>query len=101
VFASSFLLAMSFGAIEVGYPSFGRAAGADAWGPALLAICSFGSAVGGFVYGGLHLGGSHARQLAIGMACLASGSPCTCRWSTRWRSRSRRSAPARSSRRPW
>ena len=73
VFAASFLLAMSFGAIEVGYPSYGRAAGADAWGPALLAICSFGSAVGGFVYGGLQPGGSHARQLAIGMACLAVG----------------------------
>jgi predicted MFS family arabinose efflux permease len=67
------MLAMTFGAIEVGYPSFGRAAGADAWGPALLALCSLGSATGGLVFGGLHVRAPHARQLAVATACLAAG----------------------------
>lgn len=73
LFGASFMLAMSFGAIEVGYPSFGRAVGADAWGPVLLALCSLGSATGGLVFGGLQLRADHARQFAIAMACLAVG----------------------------
>lgn len=71
VFAATFALAMAFGAIEVGYPAFGRAAGADAWGPALIAICSVGSAAGGVVYGGLHVRVPLVRQLPIAMAAMA------------------------------
>ena len=37
LFAATFTLTMAFGGIEVGYPDFGRASGADAWGPALIA----------------------------------------------------------------
>lgn len=73
LFSASFMLAMTFGAIEVGYPSFGRATGIDAWGPVLLAVCSLGSAVGGLVFGGLHLASSHARQFALAMVFLAIG----------------------------
>ena len=71
LFAASFTLAMSFGAIEVGYPSFGRAAGEDAWGPVLIAVCSVGSAIGGLLYGGLHVRAPLVRQLPIAMAVMA------------------------------
>lgn len=71
LFAASFTLTMAFGALEVGYPGFGRAAGADAWGPALIAVSSIGSAAGGLLYGGLHLRRSRARQLPVIMAIFA------------------------------
>ncbi len=73
LYATTFALALSFGAIEVAYPAFGRAAGADAWGPALLAICSIGSAMGGIAYGGLHLHAPLARQLPWALALIAAG----------------------------
>lgn len=71
LFSASFTLTMAFGALEVGYPGFGRAAGADAWGPALIAVSSIGSATGGLLYGGLHLRRSRARQLPLIMAIFA------------------------------
>jgi len=73
LFATTFVFAVSFGTIEVAYPAFGRAAGADAWGPALLAICSIGSAVGGAVYGGLRLRVPLARQVPLSMVLFAAG----------------------------
>ena len=71
LFAASFTLTMAFGALEVGYPGFGRAAGTDAWGPALIAISSIGSATGGLLYGGLHVRRARARQLPMIMAIFA------------------------------
>lgn len=71
VFAATFALTMSFGALEVGYPAFGRAAGSDSWGPVLIAINSIGSAVGGLVYGGVRIGMPLPRLLPILMAALA------------------------------
>ena len=71
LFAATFFLTMAFGGLEVGYPGFGRASGADAWGPALIAINSVGSAAGGFVYGGLHLRRSLAGRLPLIMALMA------------------------------
>jgi predicted MFS family arabinose efflux permease len=73
LYATTFALAVSFGAIEVAYPAFGRAVGRDAWGPALLAICSIGSAIGGIAYGGLHLRAPLAHQVPIAMALIAAG----------------------------
>lgn len=73
LYATTFALALAFGVIEVAYPAFGRAAGADAWGPALLAICSIGSALGGVAYGGLHLAAPLARQVPVAMALIALG----------------------------
>lgn len=73
LYATTFVFAVSFGAIEVAYPAFGRAAGADAWGPALLAICSIGSAIGGAAYGGLHLRTPLARQMPVAMGLFAVG----------------------------
>jgi len=71
LFGATFTLTMAFGAIEVGYPDFGRASGADAWGPALIAVCSVGSAIGGLLYGGLHVRAPLVRQLPIAMAVMA------------------------------
>ena len=71
LFAATFTLATAFGGIEVGYPGFGRAAGEDAWGPALIALCSIGSAIGGLVYGGMHVRAPLARQLPVAMAAMA------------------------------
>jgi predicted MFS family arabinose efflux permease len=62
---------MAFGALEIGYPGLGRASGADAWGPALIAVSSLGSAIGGLAYGGLHLRTPLARQLPAVMAAMA------------------------------
>lgn len=71
LFAATFMLTTAFGAIEVGYPSFGRVIGVDAWGPALIAICSVGSAAGGLVYGALHLKTPLKRQLPVAMAAMS------------------------------
>jgi predicted MFS family arabinose efflux permease len=54
----------------VGYPAFGRAAGADSWGPVLIAVGSIGSALGGLVYGGARIAMPHARLLPILMAAM-------------------------------
>ena len=71
IYAATFALTMTFGALEVGYPAFGRVVGADTWGPMLIAVNSIGSAVGGLVYGGLTLRTPLARQLPALMAVLA------------------------------
>lgn len=71
VYAATFALSMTFGALEVGYPAFGRLVGADSWGPVLIAVNSIGSAIGGIVYGGLALRTPLARLLPVLMAALA------------------------------
>jgi MFS family permease len=63
VYLTTFFLSMGFGGIEVGYPGFATAMGSTPWGPALIAINSIGSAVGGVVYGGLRLSMPIDRQL--------------------------------------
>jgi MFS family permease len=63
VYATSAALTFAFGMLEVGYPGFALRTGAMALGGALLAICSIGSAVGGFAYGGMHFALSLERQL--------------------------------------
>jgi predicted MFS family arabinose efflux permease len=71
LFAATFALTMAFGALEVGYPGFGRAIGADPWGPVLIAISSIGSATGGLLYGALHLRMPLRRQLPVWTAAMA------------------------------
>jgi len=63
VYVTTFFLSMAFGGMEVGYPGFATAQGSTPWGPALVAISSIGSAIGGIVYGGLHLAMPIERQL--------------------------------------
>jgi predicted MFS family arabinose efflux permease len=63
VFAATFMLTISFGLIEVGYPGFATAAGMPAFAGVLLAVNSVGSAIGGLAYGGLHIKLPIERQL--------------------------------------
>jgi len=63
VYATSAALTFAFGMLEVGYPGFAARAGMLAFGGALLAVCSIGSALGGLAYGGLNLALPLERQL--------------------------------------
>jgi len=72
VYAATFALTLAFGALEVGYAAFGRAAGADSWGPALIAINSGGSAVAGLAFGGMAIRTPLTRLLPVLMAAMAA-----------------------------
>lgn len=63
VYATSSALTFAFGMLEVGYPGYAARAGMLAFGGALLAICSIGSAIGGLAYGGLNIALPLERQL--------------------------------------
>ncbi len=71
VFICNFGLTFSFGVLEVSYAAAATQAGWPAMGGALLAINSVGSAIGGAVYGALHLRMSLERQYGAAMALLA------------------------------
>ena len=71
LYASTFMLTLSFGALEVAYPGFASERATDAWGPTLIAVNSVGSALGGLAYGGLHLAMPVERQLPRFMSLLA------------------------------
>lgn len=71
LYAATFALTASFGALEVAYPGFATERATAAWGPTLIAINSVGSALGGLAYGGLHLTMPIERQLPRFMAILA------------------------------
>jgi MFS family permease len=64
VFIATFLTAMAFGVLEVGYPAYGTLRATPALAGILLAINSIGSAVGGALYGGLHFRAPLERQYA-------------------------------------
>jgi MFS family permease len=72
VYAATFLLTLSFGLVEVGYPAFATSAGMPAYGGVLLAINSIGSAVGGLAYGGSHFKLPIERQLPIVFLLVAA-----------------------------
>jgi MFS family permease len=71
VLGSTFGLTLAFGALEVGYPGFASERATQPWGPTLIAINSVGSALGGLVYGGMHLAMPVERQLPRLMALFA------------------------------
>ena len=64
VFAATFGLATSFGFLEVGYPGYATALAAPALGGLFLSVNSFGSALGGAIFGGLTLRAPIERQFA-------------------------------------
>jgi predicted MFS family arabinose efflux permease len=70
-YAASAALTFSFGMLEVGYPGFAARAGMPAFGGALLAICSIGSALGGVAYGGMQFALPLERQLPRLLLLLA------------------------------
>ena len=63
VFATTFLLAVSLGLLEVGYPGFAAQMHSPPLAGLLIATNSIGSALGGLVYGGLRIALAHERQL--------------------------------------
>jgi len=71
LYATTFALTTSFGAIEVGYPGFAGTIDVAVWGPALIAVCSVGSALGGIAYGGMHFTRPVERQIPLSVGLLA------------------------------
>jgi MFS family permease len=63
VFATTFLLTCSLGMLEIGYPGFAARVANPPLAGVLLAVCSLGSAIGGLIYGGLHIALPTERQL--------------------------------------
>jgi MFS family permease len=64
VFLASFGMTTCFGLLEVGYPAYATALAMPALGGVLLSINSLGSALGGALFGGLHLRAPVERQFA-------------------------------------
>ncbi len=65
-------LTTAFGLLEVGYPALATAMAIPALAGVLLAINSVGSAIGGAVYGALHLKWSVERQFAVMLALMVA-----------------------------
>jgi len=70
VYATTFLLTVAFGLLEVAYPGFAAQAQRPPLAGILLAVNSMGSAIGGLVYGALHVKAPRERQLRISIALL-------------------------------
>ena len=71
LFLVVFGLTTACGLLEVGYPAYATAIGLPAFAGMLLALNSFGSAIGGAIYGGLHISKPVERQFAALLALFA------------------------------
>jgi MFS family permease len=71
VFTATFGLTLAFGLIEVGYPALATSLAAPALAGVFLSVNSIGSALGGAIFGGLHLKMRIERQLATAMGLMA------------------------------
>ena len=71
VFTATFGLTMAFGLIEVGYPALATSLAMPALAGVMLSVNSIGSALGGAIFGGLHLKMRIERQLATAMGLMA------------------------------
>lgn len=71
LFGATFGLSLCFGLLEVGYPAYATALAAPAMGGLLLSVNSVGSALGGAIFGGLHLRMPVERQYACTLAIMA------------------------------
>jgi predicted MFS family arabinose efflux permease len=70
LFVATFGLTTAFGLLEVGYPGYATHLAAPALAGVLLALNAMGSAVGGAIFGGLHLRVPLERQYAWAMAIM-------------------------------
>jgi MFS family permease len=70
VFFATFGVTVCFGLLEVGYPAYATALAAPALAGVLLAVNSLGSAVGGAIFGGLHVKMPMERQWACVIALM-------------------------------
>ena len=68
LFITVFGLTTACGLMEVGYPAYATAMATPAFAGLLLALNSFGSAIGGVVYGGLQIKTPVERQFACFLA---------------------------------
>jgi MFS family permease len=68
LFLILFCLAMACGMLEVGYPAYTTSLAIPAFAGVLLAVNSFGSAIGGALFGGTKLAISMEKQFAILLA---------------------------------
>jgi MFS family permease len=71
VFFATFGVTLCFGFLEVGYPAYATALAMPAMAGVLLAVNSLGSAIGGAIFGGLHLKAPMERQWACVIALMA------------------------------
>lgn len=71
VFGATFGLTLAFGQLELGYPAYATFLGLPALGGILLAANSFGSALGGTLFGGLDLRAPVERQFAATLAIMS------------------------------
>jgi MFS family permease len=70
LFVVLFGFAMACGLLEVGYPAYATAMALPAFAGLMLALNSFGSAVGGAVFGALHFKLALERQFALLLAAF-------------------------------
>jgi MFS family permease len=70
VYATTFLLTVAFGLLEVAYPGFAAKVQRPPLAGILIAVNSIGSAVGGLVYGAMQIAVARERQLRIAIALL-------------------------------
>ncbi len=70
IYLVSFLIAYTFGLMEVGYPAFGVSFGIAALGAVLIAVNSAGSALGGLAYGGMQMAMPPERMLPRVLALM-------------------------------
>jgi MFS family permease len=71
IFGTTFGLTLCFGLLEVGYPAWGMTLASPALGGVLLSLNSMGSAMGGSIYGGIHLKTRIERQYAATLALMS------------------------------
>jgi MFS family permease len=71
LFTTVFGLTTACGLLEVGYPAYATASSLPAFAGLLLSLNSFGSALGGAIYGGIHVKAPVERQFAALLALFA------------------------------
>ena len=71
LFVVTFGLTFSFGVLEVGYPAFATHLAMPVLAGILLGVNSFGSAIGGAIYGVLHPKAPLERQFAFAIGIMA------------------------------
>ena len=71
LFSVTFGITLCFGQLEVGYPAYATSLAIPAFAGVLLAVNSAGSAIGGAIFGGMHLRLPVERQLAAALALMS------------------------------
>lgn len=70
VYATTFLVTCSLGLLEIGYPGFAAQVRNPPLAGVLIAVNSIGSAIGGLIYGGVHIALAPERQLRRMLAII-------------------------------